>query len=186
MCLAAFIEKASRRLAGGGPSGRLPRMDPIVASHAQLLPVNTELVKRAVGGLSPDELRARPGEGSNPMLWIVGHMAATRYVLLTWFGASVAGPAWAPQFARGSAVDITGAYPAIEELLAALESSGALLRETAATMTPEQWAAPSPRTFPIADPSLKGTFAFMVFHEAYHVGQLAYLRKWLGHSALVG
>jgi hypothetical protein len=28
--------------------------------------------------------------------------------------------------------------------------------------------------------------AFLAFHEAYHMGQLGYVRKWLGHSALAG
>ena len=28
--------------------------------------------------------------------------------------------------------------------------------------------------------------AFLAFHESYHVGQLAYIRKSLGHSAVAG
>jgi hypothetical protein len=27
---------------------------------------------------------------------------------------------------------------------------------------------------------------FLAFHEAYHVGQAAYLRRWLGHDGPVG
>ena len=28
--------------------------------------------------------------------------------------------------------------------------------------------------------------AFLAFHESYHIGQLAYVRKALGHSAIAG
>jgi len=31
-----------------------------------------------------------------------------------------------------------------------------------------------------------GTVALLTFHESYHMGQLAYLRKWLGLGQLVG
>ncbi len=35
-------------------------------------------------------------------------------------------------------------------------------------------------------PSTDGTLFLFSFHEAYHVGQLGYLRRWLGHSPLLG
>jgi len=28
--------------------------------------------------------------------------------------------------------------------------------------------------------------AFLAFHETYHVGQVSYLRKWLGYGQSVG
>jgi hypothetical protein len=36
------------------------------------------------------------------------------------------------------------------------------------------------------DGKIGGLIAFLAFHETYHVGQLSYLRKWLGYGQLVG
>jgi hypothetical protein len=36
------------------------------------------------------------------------------------------------------------------------------------------------------DGKISGKIAFLSLHESYHVGQMAYLRKWLGHGQTVG
>jgi hypothetical protein len=45
--------------------------------------------------------------------------------------------------------------------------------------------APSPRSLPIPDKTIRGAINFAAFHESYHVGQMAYIRKWLGFPGLV-
>jgi uncharacterized damage-inducible protein DinB len=55
-----------------------------------------------------------------------------------------------------------------------------------AAMTEQELARPA------AGPQLPGAktladqIAFFAFHESYHAGQLGYLRKALGHSAVAG
>ena len=53
-----------------------------------------------------------------------------------------------------------------------------------ANAPPELLAAPHDK--PTFDGNTAGFVAFLAYHEAYHVGQVAYLRKWLGHGQLVG
>lgn len=161
-------------------------MDAIARSHAQLLAVNASLAARAVDGLAPEELLRQPGEHGNPMLWILAHVVATRSGLLKMLGASWDAPVWAATFSRGNARPAASDYPPLPEVLATLTATEGALKAALDTMTDEQWSAPSPRSFPVADKSMRGAFAFFVFHEGYHVGQLAYLRRWLGHSGLVG
>jgi len=38
---------------------------------------------------------------------------------------------------------------------------------------------------PQGDETLRGMVAFLVFHEAYHVGQIGYLKKQLGYAPLI-
>jgi hypothetical protein len=161
-------------------------MDPVAASLSHLLTLNEHLVRQAVAGLSEDELLRQPAEGSNPMTWIVGHLVSSRFGLMTLVGGPAERPAWAPLFARGRTRESSDAYPPVAELLDALEVAAERLPVLMADLTETQWNAPSPRTFPIADRSVRGALSFMTLHESYHVGQLAYLRKWLGHSPLVG
>ena len=47
-------------------------------------------------------------------------------------------------------------------------------------------AKPAPKGPPSFDGKISGLVAFLAFHEAYHVGQVTYLRKWLGYGQSVG
>ncbi len=38
----------------------------------------------------------------------------------------------------------------------------------------------SPQEFPVNDGSLLAGIAFLLAHEAFHIGQLAFLRKYVG------
>ena len=40
--------------------------------------------------------------------------------------------------------------------------------------------APSPQWLRTLDGTLLGALSFAAMHEAYHVGQMGFLRKWLG------
>jgi hypothetical protein len=161
-------------------------MDAIARSHAQLLTRNAGLITRAVDGLTVDELARRPGPDGNPMLWIVAHLAAMRLGLLAMLGVEIERPEWAARFARGKGRPEAQGYPKVDEVLASLAATGPAIRDALARMTETQWAQPSPRRFPVEDESMRGALAFFAFHETYHVGQLAYLRRWLGYPGLVG
>jgi len=64
------------------------------------------------------------------------------------------------------------------------EVSGRLATSLAGA-APEALAQPvsSGRTL---DGKISGRIAFLSLHESYHVGQMAYLRKWLGFGQAAG
>lgn len=47
-------------------------------------------------------------------------------------------------------------------------------------------ATASPEGMPSFDKKLSGTVAFLAFHDAYHTGQVSFLRKWLGYGQTIG
>jgi len=53
-------------------------------------------------------------------------------------------------------------------------------------LTDEELSKPAPFPVPAGDKTQRGAIVFLNFHETYHIGQMAYLRKWLGYSQLVG
>ena len=55
-----------------------------------------------------------------------------------------------------------------------------------AQLTDAELDTPSPRKLPIADASVLGAIGFLACHEAYHIGQLALVRKALGLGGLAG
>ncbi len=135
-------------------------------------------------GLSTAESLQPPATGGNCLNWVVGHVLAARNHILALLGEPPAlAPAVAQRFERGSeplrdpaaALDLDEARAvfrdAQERILAGLQR-----------LTPEQLAAAapfSPGNRP--DETVGSLLLGMVWHEAYHVGQLGVLRRVAGH-----
>jgi uncharacterized damage-inducible protein DinB len=75
--------------------------------------------------------------------------------------------------------------PDLDVVLGAWREVSTTLLERLRNATPEQLAASCPRSFPIEDKSVLGGLAFLTYHEGYHLGQLALMRRALGHPGLV-
>jgi hypothetical protein len=59
--------------------------------------------------------------------------------------------------------------------------------KTALREAPEDvLAKPVAEGLPSFDKKVSGTVAFLAFHDAYHTGQLSFLRKWLGYGQTIG
>lgn len=159
-------------------------MDPVVTPFAQLMGINDHLIGRALLGLRPDDMRRRPGAGSNPLLWVVGHIVSTRNLMARSLGGGLDLP-WASKFAQKSTFDEAADYPDAAELEKVLRQLSAQLQVRLSQLSDADLSAPGPRDFPIPDKSLRGAIAFLVYHEAYHVGQVGYLKKWLGYPGIV-
>jgi hypothetical protein len=159
-------------------------MDSSIAPFAQLLRINTNLFARAVDGLSDEEVWMRPGDVSNPMIWVAGHLVYSRSGLAQFLG----GPrveSWNERFARGVAMGARAEYPAMTEVVRAWNDISRVLFERLEQIGARELSALSPMDFPIGDKSVRGAVGFLTYHEAYHMGQMGYLRKWLGYAALV-
>ena len=155
-----------------------------IATVAQLYGVSGTLYERALDGLSREELCRRPGETTNPLLWIAGHLASVRISILGMLGAPREVP-WGKTFFRGSVVDVD-ALPGIEGIREEWRAVTEALTRRLEEVTPDVLEAASPKKFPIPDPTVRGAVTFLAWHEAYHVGQMSLLRRWLGLPGLVG
>jgi hypothetical protein len=93
---------------------------------------------------------------------------------------------WLPLFARGARIEAADQYPALDEVLAAWKEVSATLAKAMEGATAETMAMAAPEKSPSFDGKIGGMVSFLAYHETYHVGQLAYLRKWLGHGGAVG
>jgi uncharacterized damage-inducible protein DinB len=160
-------------------------MDPVLDQIASHLKLGDYLLKTALENLSDEELHRRGGPQSNSMLWITGHLALSRSRMLKLAGGDNDFP-WPDLFSRGSAMQASSDYPALDEVLGAWDEASGRLLAALPRMTPEQLFAKSPQSLPGDDKSVRGALSFLVYHEAYHIGQMGYLRKMLGYESLVG
>ena len=93
---------------------------------------------------------------------------------------------WKDLFKRYSQIAKPDAYPAIDEIQRAFDKIGDPIVVRFGELTDQELRATCPREFPVADKSLRAGLAFLVWHESYHIGQMGFLRKWLGYESLVG
>jgi hypothetical protein len=119
----------------------------------------------------PREWMQRPAPQSTHILWIVGHLATTRELLVqTLTGAPAVN--LNPLFAGGSPLHDDEAYPAAPAVAAIWREAGVRVDQTLKAVSLRDLQRPSPEGVPTFNGRISGALAASVFHEAYHVGQL--------------
>ena len=158
-------------------------MEPAVQALADQFNVVTNAYLRALEGLDREALLRRPGPRSNPLLWVAGHLVQSRARLINILGGSRELP-WPDLFRTGSTIVEPGAYPDAAAISAKWRELAAELAQRLEALEPGALSRDAPPRVASADGSLRGAVANLAFHEGYHVGQLGYIRKLLGHPSL--
>jgi hypothetical protein len=151
---------------------------------AGIYKINTDLFKKALNGIPADRLLARPSDDSNHLLWIAGHVVVHRARVLKLLGQEWSAP-WEQLFVRGAKLAEDGLYPGIEELNQQWDQVSVNLATSLASASAEALAEPVAKG-PTLDGKISGQISFLALHESYHVGQMAFLRKWLGFGQAIG
>lgn len=146
------------------------------------------VLHRNVAGLTHEESLRSPQPGGNCLNWVVGHMDCVNESMLGLLGQpAVLGEAAFARYQRGSKElhDPAEAMP-LEKLLSAWDEQWARIDQGLAAMPPEKLDAPapfSPRNK--ADETVGSLLTVIVFHQAYHTGQTALLRRMAGHEGAI-
>jgi len=156
-----------------------------IANAAGSFRFNAGLLEKSLEGLSAEEWQKCPSESSNALLWITAHIVWARSRVVWMLGTEWSKP-WLPMFSRGSKQAEAGDCPSSEEILAAWNEVKAVLDGALENASAEKLNGPGPERVPSFDGKLSGTISFMANHESYHVGQAAYLRRYLGHGQVAG
>src|ERR1035437_6778657 len=151
---------------------------------AGIFRINTDLFKKTIQGIPSARLLARPADDSNHLLWIAGHVVVHRARVLKLLGQAWSAP-WEQLFVRGAKLAEDGLYPGIDEVGQVWDDVSGRLAITLADVSPEALAGPVSKGMTL-DGKISGQISFLALHESYHVGQMAYLRKWLGFGQAVG
>jgi uncharacterized damage-inducible protein DinB len=137
--------------------------------------------QKNLSGITHEESLMRPSPGGNSLNWVLGHLVATRNVVMQSLGEA---PAMnledAKQYERGTKppVDNSAVRP-LEELVAALDRSQPVVVSRIRALT----ASDLERQTPLGP--LSELLAALSFHEAYHVGQFGLLRRLLGKDGAI-
>lgn len=134
-------------------------------------------------GVTQEASLEAPVPGGSSLNWVLGHILATRNHFLGLLGRE---PIWdeAVQslYSMGSPGRLDpGQARSLETLQAEMDATQESILEGLKEISPEALAAPAPSS-PVGNPdeTVGSLLAGLVFHEAYHAGQLGILRRLAG------
>jgi len=144
---------------------------------------NTEAIANRLEELEREQLLRRPDETGSHSIWLLGHIASSRGIVLNWLrpdGPSDLAEDETKLFGMGSRIADEDVYPPTERLFELIRERGAALEEILSNMSDEDALRPWELGLPFSEKNPKGMLRFMHWHETYHHGQLSYLAAWLG------
>jgi hypothetical protein len=150
---------------------------------AAQLGLQSKLFLNCLDGVSEDAALVRPGDAANHMAFIAAHLVDARHWLARIVGLRADNP-FAERLAGARSIDDLEECPTVAESRDAWRALAQPLEAHLEHIDGSVLDQTSQTRFPIADKSLVGTVAFLVHHEAYHIGQLALLRRVVGSPAM--
>ena len=158
-------------------------MDPRLKSPRTTLELNSRLFLSCLVDLDEEQGATRPSERTNSIGFLAAHLVDTRHILARYVGLETENP-FAARLADARSIDDVTDCPKLAESRAAWVALAGPLDAHLETVTAAALDCPSPQRFPVRDTSVLGGIAFLVQHEAYHIGQMALLRKYVGAPAM--
>ena len=157
--------------------------------NAELVPLrntlqlNTRLFLSALDGVNETVAVTRPNATTNHMAFISCHLIESRHYLAGCAGAETQSPFKQLENAR-RLEDVTH-FPSLEEIRAAWTDIARILNDRLPQLSEADLQGEMKSSFPIeGGKSLLGCITFLLGHEAFHIGQIALLRRYFGLGAL--
>lgn len=154
-------------------------MEAYMKAHLTTLELNTRLFENCLDGVDDSTAQKRPSKDTNNMAFIAIHLVDARRHLAGFLGGNMEDP-FQGKLDTVASVEDMKEYPDLAHIRSSWKRLSGLLRERSKAVTEADLAAESPLKLPIEDPTIKGALAFLLAHEAFHIGQLAFLRRYLG------
>ena len=157
-------------------------MDLTVEAIKDLFQFNNKLYLEGVFSLDDKTARQRISDNANPVIWLAGHLTMTRTHILELVADRIENP-WYKLFRK--AYDPSMEYPPIAEIGEFWQLVSEPMLEKMAQLKSEDLARDVGYDMPHRHRTLGGILAFWIYHEGWHLGQIAYIRKCLGKEGLV-
>ena len=157
-------------------------MHPMVMPLYVILKLNTRLFINCLEGADDGTAVKRPNERSNNMTFVACHLLEARIYIAQSLGVEVESPL--QELADVESVDEVKTFPALDIIRPAWQEISEILADRFAALTEDDLDRESPRAFPVDDRTILGCLAFLLEHESFHLGQLAFLRKHFGLGAM--
>lgn len=160
-------------------------MNPVLSSMKGMLQTNDFLIQKAFDGVSNEHIAQRPNEKTNSLIFILGHLTNYRCQTCKLLGENMTFP-HGDLFNRGTSYDNSVEFPEFPKLLEEWKNVSTRLINAIDNAGDDILLKEIPQKYPFGDQNILGALTFMVYHETYHIGQTALIRKYHGYDQLVG
>ena len=158
-------------------------MDPRLQGLAAQLELHSKLFLNCLDGVSDEEAAVRAGGTTNSMAFLAAHLVDSRHWLARVTGLKIENP-FGSRLDGARGIEDLKDCPTVDESRHAWRALAQPLADRLPVLDASVLDQQSPTRFPISDRSVVGTIAFLLHHEAYHIGQLALLRRYTGSPAM--
>lgn len=160
-------------------------MLPQLESLALQFNLNARLFNNVLKDIDEAKACTIIGDDINHLTWIAGHLAGNRYFLASQLGVqkefpymqAFVDPAAPPPHNRALAPTVD--YPPLSDLVALWNDISPLLADAVKAAPAEKLEEKFAFRLPTGD-SFYALLSFFVSHEAYHIGQMSTIRRFLG------
>jgi uncharacterized damage-inducible protein DinB len=157
--------------------------NPQISALIDQFNLQTRLFSNVLKDVDSKNFSRIPGPSTNNYEWLAGHVLNTRYNIANILGLNLKSPC-ASQFDNFKAYDSGISYLSADEVRKDWQQVSEKFITKLGDVGDNFINSPAPFKVPIGDNTMKGILAFFAHHEAYHIGQLGYLRKYLGLPAM--
>lgn len=145
--------------------------------YTDMLNMQAGIFNNAFDGINDKDALKRPNDQVNHINWLLGHLTTCRFMLLNLIGGKEADPHFNIYF---KSISNETDYPELQEIKKNWDKISALLIEKIGSISEEDMES----EIPGKGGRPKDFISFFTYHEAYHLGQVGYARKFLQLPAL--
>lgn len=153
-------------------------MKPSIIGLANILKLNERLFINALENITHEQAKERLTEHNNPINWLSNHILWGRYKILELLGKTEHKNPYMGLFENFRPYDEDIKLNQIEYIKEEWSKVAILINEALETVTEERLAEEAKSVTPIGISTIFGSLSFLVWHESYHLGQVAFLKKY--------
>ncbi len=157
-------------------------MNTAIKPLAVIFRVNSTLLINAFKDVTEEFSLKRPNKKTNSMMFVLLHTIDARYFLLKHIGVEIKNP-FGKYVDWANTIDDIKKYPKLKSVLSEWIKLDKLFDEKLNRLSSKKLEAKLDMDFG-GGKKVINMIAFLAEHEAYHVGQLAFIRKYFGMKAV--
>lgn len=161
----------------------MPGMDTALDAHLGTYALNQAILARCLDGFAGGDWTTADAQG-HTALWVVGHLATCRQLVLEAAGARPPAATWTVAFAKGTRPAAVPRDLDPQPIAADLQASGGTLAAALRALPAEALGRSTGKSWPNGSDTLLGMVGFFAWHESYHLGQLGLLRRMVGKPGI--
>jgi len=149
----------------------------IATIYIELLEMQAGIFNNAFKGINDSDAMLRPNDKVNHINWLLGHLTTCRFMLYNLLGGNETDPHFNLYF---KPISSSANYPDLQTTKSNWERITKLLLCKVESFSDDEME----KELPGKDGRPKDFLSFFIYHEAYHLGQIGYARKFLGLPVL--